>query len=103
MSGGSFNYLYSKDAEDILDSYMDELSDMIVVLTGDYDSPNRRGYADKLSNVLTYLETCKGLIKAADVLLDEDLGEVMQAIEWHKSADKCKQDVEDLLNKKDKS
>ncbi len=103
MSGGSFNYLYSKDAEDILSNHMGDISDMIEILKNDYDSPNRREYADILGNVLTYLDTCKGLMRSVDVLLNTDLREVMQAVEWHRSSDKCKQDVEDLLNEKDKS
>ena len=103
MSGGSFNYLYSKDSDQILDAYMNDLTDMIYTLSSCYDSPIRRVHVDKLSQVRDLLRACEGLIKAADVILDEDTMKVIKAVEWHRSADIGKEDVESLLDGDSKS
>jgi lipoate-protein ligase A len=98
MSGGSFNYLYGKDAEEIYnEALLDDFEKMLDVLLSEYDSPNRREIHSKLRGAYDLMITAKKLIGSADILM-QDYKDVMKAIEWHTSYDIGKDRVEEIIN-----
>ena len=84
MSGGSFNYLYSKEAEEWLSGNLDETAeDMRAELT-------ELGYDDAAKAVGEILARGMEIRRA----IDDDLGtrtwrlrDVFKAVEWYRSAD----------------
>lgn len=94
MSGGSYNYLYN--ANDWIEPYrIEDLRLMISDLETQYDSPNRREAVKQLKFYLNLLETASKMVDIVNDGIDRGL---LHVIEWDRSADKCKQDVEDYLN-----
>lgn len=84
MSGGSLNYLYCKDAEDLFQHYEDlKYAEQVLI---------DRGYMDIAKDVrrlLEYLYTAQNRI---DVLNDQ-LKDVFYAIEWCASSDIGEEDL----------
>lgn len=98
MSGGSFNYLYSKDSFDIYDQrLLDDLISLKRCLLSDYDSCYRRSVAHELDKVIQLIKTAQELMQSADIFLTEDIRKAMKAVEWDKSSDFSKDDVEKIL------
>ena len=78
MSGGSFNYLYCKEPEELLNCIWD-IEDMAEELT-------KMNYLDVAADMTRLAE----YIKSARIrigVLSEQLRPVMKAVEWYKSAD----------------
>ena len=78
MSGGSFNYLYCKEPDELLNSIWD-IEDMAEELT-------KMNYLDVAADMTRLAE----YIKSAQIrigVLSEQLRPVMKAVEWYKSAD----------------
>jgi len=80
MSGGSYDYLYLKETEDLfkLDN-INYLSDMAVVLS-------KEGYEDVSRDVVRLIEYIKSAWNRVDVLR-EQLSDVMRSVEWFDSLD----------------
>lgn len=96
MSGGSYNYLYTKESEEWLD-HLDDIKQMSKALLENYDSENRRKAAKDFQRIITYLNLAKDCLEMVDLVAPREL---MKAIEWHQSRDWGKEDVENLLEDK---
>ena len=80
MSGGSFNYLYCKEPEQLFDnSVIGDLADMEVILL-------TRNYTDVARDVRRLIEYIKSARNRVDVL-QAQLKPVLKAVEWYESAD----------------
>ena len=78
MSGGSFNYLYNKEPDDLFKSIWD-IENMAEELT-------KMNYLDVAADMTRLAE----YIKSARIrvgVLSEQLRPVMKAVEWYKSCD----------------
>ena len=80
MSGGSYDYLYCKEAHELFNPYqtsqIDEMADCLLKL----------GYGDVARDMRRLSEYIKSAYNRVDVLA-EQLKEVMHAVEWYESAD----------------
>lgn len=78
MSGGSLNYLFCKEPEDLF-NHIEDLEEVEFVLL-------RKGYQDIAKDVrrlIEYLQTAYNRIE----VLSTQLNDVFHAVEWWKSAD----------------
>lgn len=78
MSGGSFDYLYCKEPEELFNrvEYIEDMSEIALKL----------GYRDialDLTRLAEYIKSAKIRV----TVLQEQLKEVMRSIEWYESAD----------------
>ena len=91
MSGGSYNYLYTKDAADLF-GYAGDLEDMANRLAG-------LGYAVDAAkdayDLLAIIRTQAVRVEAAMARL----GPVFRAVEWWDSADSSEEAVQEALAK----
>lgn len=78
MSGGSLNYLYCKEPEDLF-NYRNELEEAEEHLL-------RHGHKDVAMDVRRLIEYLNSAYNRISVL-HENLIEVLKAVEWHLSAD----------------
>lgn len=92
MSGGSYNYLYCKEAYELFSplcvDYIEDMADVV----------RKRGYEDIARDLLRLSE----YIKSANIrveVLSEQLNEVMHAVEWWQSADYGDDTLEKELEK----
>lgn len=90
MSGGSFNYLYCKDIEDLMNSERD-LADMREILI-------KYGYEDIAKDAQRLIEYIKSA-KCTIGTLAEMLEPVFHAVEWYESADYSKETMIKVLEK----
>lgn len=94
MSGGSYDYLYSKDAEDIVYRLPDliRMKDRLIQL-------DMKTAAEKVQRLILTVEKYR---IEADARMDE-MYELMRAVEWHDSGDSgldsVKAAYEKFLNK----
>ena len=80
MSGGSFNYLFCKEPEQLFDaSVIADLSDMEDILL-------TNNYTDVARDVRRLIEYIKSARNRVDVL-QAQLKPVLKAVEWYESAD----------------
>lgn len=94
MSGGSFNYLYCKDADDLLHQ-RDDLQAMYDELTG-------LPYATKAAGqTFAVIELLNRFEREAQALLTNDLQEVWKAVEWWKSCDASEDFVRRTIEKQE--
>ena len=78
MSGGSYNYLYNKDPEELLVKAND-IDDMAETLM-------KMGYEDVARDMFRLSEYIRSAYIRIDVL-SEQLKPIMKAVEWYESAD----------------
>lgn len=80
MSGGSFDYLFSKETAELLEDYnignIEEMADRLM----------QSGYKDVAKDMQRLAEYCKSANLRISVL-SEELSDVMHAIEWCASGD----------------
>lgn len=80
MSGGSFNYLYNKEPQELMEYYniarLQEMADILSML----------GYDDIARDMQRLVEYLKTAYNRIDVLSGQ-LSDVMHAIEWERSGD----------------
>ena len=90
MSGGSFNYLYCKDTEDLFKEvyYIDAMCEEL----------EKMDFMDAARDMRRLSEYIKSAYNRVDVLA-EKLRPVMKAVEWYKSADYAKDDVLKAIEK----
>jgi hypothetical protein len=89
MSGGSFNYLFRKDAAELL-GRLSDLEEMADVLA-------RLGYApDAAEETQTLLLDSRAFLNRTNPVL-ERLNEVWQAVEWWQSCDSSEEKVREAL------
>lgn len=79
MSGGSYEYLYTKDADDLVNSHHAELQRMIDRLIG-------LGYDDVADELIQLQLSIRSYRLRAEAILRRTSG-VMKAVEWVDSAD----------------
>jgi len=79
MSGGSLNYLYSKETADEIIAHIDDMEIAEAELI-------KRGYYDIAKDVRRLIEYCKSAEIRIGVLM-HNLKDVFHAIEWRISAD----------------
>lgn len=80
MSGGGYNYLCYKEAEEFLNRCnIDSLEEMSTQLLN-------LGYEDVSRDFQRLIEYCKTAYNRIDVLKDQ-LQDVMHAVEWYESGD----------------
>lgn len=79
MSGGSYNYLFTKDAHDIM-AYDGELSDMCDRLAG-------LGYADDVAREATELLLVTRQSRVRIESIQKRISDVFHAVEWWDSGD----------------
>lgn len=78
MSGGSYNYLYLKDAAELM-NHLAELYDMA-------DELSRLGYVPEAQDMMRLYE----YVKSASIrigVLQEQLKDIMHDVEWYQSCD----------------
>lgn len=78
MSGGSYDYLYCKDPEELLGKAND-IEDMAETLI-------KNGYEDVGRDMIRLSEYIRSAYIRVDVL-SEQLRPIMKAVEWYESAD----------------
>ena len=78
MSGGSLNYLYCKEPEELF-KYIGEIEEVEDILL-------RYGYTDIARDVRRLIEYIKSAYVRIDVL-SEQLKDVFHAVEWRQSCD----------------
>lgn len=80
MSGGSYNYLFTKEPYELLEYHnierIEEMADRLM----------QSGYEDVARDMQRLAEYCKSAYLRIGVL-SEELSDVMQAIEWYVSGD----------------
>ena len=80
MSGGSFNYLYCKETEDMF-------SDTVILdLSGMEDILLKTNYTDIAKDIRRLIEYIKSARNRVEVL-QENLKPVLKAVEWYDSCD----------------
>ena len=80
MSGGSWNYLYSSDIENLMNERkLNDLQDMADRLAGD-------GYTDIAKDVQRLVEYVRSAMVRIETLF-EMLKPVLHAVEWYDSGD----------------
>lgn len=83
MSGGSYNYLYTKDAEDLLQySYLEELKYMKEALEG-YNANDAAVYTQEIINMLNNVNELLEQIDKKKSKIDQ----LWRAVEWKESSD----------------
>lgn len=90
MSGGSLNYLYSKEPEELLDSVKDLEAVEFVLRALDADD-----IALDVRHMIDYLELTYTEISA----LSEKFKNIFHAVEWFESADYGRDDVDKAIKK----
>ena len=78
MSGGSYNYLYCKDPEELLDKAND-IDDMAETLV-------KMGYFDVAKDMTRLAEYIRSAYIRIDVL-SKQLKPIMKAVEWYEDRD----------------
>lgn len=78
MSGGSYDYLYCKEAEELMScvSYLEDMTETLI----------KEGYEDVALDMARLTE----YIKSANIrisVLSKQLRDVMKAVEWYESCD----------------
>ena len=80
MSGGSYDYLYCKEAHELFNPYyagmIDDMADVLL----------REGYRDIARDMRRLSEYIKTAYNRVDVL-SENLNDVMRSVEWYESGD----------------
>lgn len=90
MSGGSWNYLYSKEIDDLM-QYSN-----IITLEEMADYLNKNGYEDVARDTIRLVEYIKSATIRIEVL-HEMLSPVFKAVEWYDSGDYEKDKVEKAI------
>ena len=96
MSGGSFNYLYSKEISEDTYGYLEDSKRMLSSIERDYDSKERRFTAHTLKRVIKLVMLSKDLLEEAQHM-HESISGPLHAVEWHHSADYGKEQVEEAF------
>lgn len=92
MSGGSFDYLCHKEADDFVAWIPDSIREMVDALAA-YDTPEAKAASKHTARVVLQLE-------AWQRLMDEHLKmlrPIWKAVEWHHSSDYSKDAVHEAL------
>ena len=84
MSGGSYNYLYCKDPEEIFANvtYVDDMAETLVKL----------GYSDVASDMTRLAEYIKSAYNRISVL-SQQLKPIMKAVEYYEDCDYSEENV----------
>lgn len=90
MSGGSWNYLYSKDIDDIMQGSDIELLEEMA------DYLNQNGYEDVAKDTRQLVEYIKSAKIRVETLF-EMLSPVFKAVEWYCSVDWGKDSVDKAI------
>lgn len=90
MSGGSLNYLYCKDADELF-YHLDDLQKAEELLL-------KEGYSDVAKDVRRLIEYVITSMNRIEVL-QENLQDVFKALEWWQSCDSGKDRVESAVEK----
>lgn len=90
MSGGSLNYLYFKDAAEL----MNAVADLEVVEAELLHTFEAKDVAKDVRRLIEYINSANNRIS----VLAEQLKEVMHAIEWYDSGDYGRESVNRCLN-----
>jgi hypothetical protein len=91
MSGGSFNYLYCKEAHELFDhSRIVDIHDMAMLLIIE-------GHKDIAKDLLRLKETLEKAITIVEVKL-ESLAIVMKAVEYWQSGDHGRETFEKIMD-----
>lgn len=90
MSGGSLNYLYRKDADELW-NYLNELEEVEDYLLKN----NAYDVAKDVRRLIEYIKSSRIRIE----VLRENLSDVFKAIEWHQSGDYGKDSVDKAIEK----
>lgn len=88
MSGGSLNYLYCKDPDDLHNHIFDLTRAELYLLREGYDD-----VAKDVHRLIEYVITSRNRI----TVLQENLKEVFKSIEWNLSGDSGKDRVEKAI------
>lgn len=90
MSGGSYNYLYCKDPEEIFAnaSYLDDMSETLVKL----------GYLDVAKDMTRLAEYIKSAYNRISVL-SQNLRPIMKAVEYYEDCDYGEDNVKKIIEK----
>lgn len=90
MSGGSYDYLYCKEVEELFREigYIDDMSDKL----------EKMDYLDVARDMRRLSEYIKTAYNRIDVLA-EQLRPIMKAVEWYSSCDYGLEDVEKAIAK----
>ena len=90
MSGGSYNYLFTKEPYELLEYHnierIEEMADRLM----------QSGYKDVAKDMQRLAEYCKSA-KLRIGVLSEELSDVMQAIEWYVSGDSGEDGIKDAV------
>jgi phosphoenolpyruvate carboxylase len=90
MSGGSYNYLFTKEPAELIQyyniEYIEEMADRLM----------QSGYKDVAKDMQRLAEYCKSANLRIGVL-SEELSDVMQAIEWCVSGDSEEDSIKDAV------
>ena len=91
MSGGSYNYLYCKEASELFQleniRYIDDMATLL----------RQKGYEDIARDMLRLAEYIKSAWIRVDVLSDQ-LKDVMRSVEWYDCGDFGESTLEEHLN-----
>lgn len=90
MSGGSLNYLYLKDAAEL----MNAVADLEAVEAELLSTFGAKDVAKDVRRLIEYINSANNRIS----VLAEQLSEVMHAIEWYDSGDYGRDSVNRCLN-----
>jgi hypothetical protein len=101
MSGGSYNYLYSKTASDLLDQAaagtLEDIRVAMLAKTVDKVYPaETRLVVDEIADVQQSLKELAELQAKIDQRL-ERIAPVLREVEWHESLDSGKEGVEQAV------
>ncbi len=92
MSGGSYNYLFTKEPAELLQyyniEYIEEMADRLM----------QSGYKDVAKDMQRLAEYCKSANLRISVL-SEELSDVMHAIEWRVSGDSGEDSIKNAVEK----
>lgn len=92
MSGGSYNYLFTKEPDELLKyhniEYIEEMADRLM----------QSGYKDVAKDMQRLAEYCKSASLRIGVL-SEELYDVMYAIEWCASGDSGEDSIKNAVEK----
>lgn len=90
MSGGHYNYLFTKEPAELLQyyniKYIEEMADKLM----------QSGYEDVAEDMQRLAEYCKSANLRIGVL-SEELSDVMQAIEWCASGDSGEDSIKNAV------
>lgn len=90
MSGGSYDYLYCKEPEEIFAnaSYLDDMSETLVKL----------GYLDVAKDMTRLAEYIKSAYNRISVL-SQNLRPIMKAVEYYEDCDYSKENVAEVVER----